>query len=211
MAEGEGPVGDLISAIVAGDDPAVRDLLAAHPDLTMAQMGAGATRAEARAYFIDEIRHYVYAGDTALHIAAAAHSPDFVSALTSAGADVRAANRRGAQPLHYAVDGGPNAPRWDPVAQAETVRLLIAAGADPNAVDKGGTTPLHRAIRNRCASAVETLLALGADADRPNGRGSMPMQLARWTTGKSGSGSAAAKEQQVRIVQLLDAQEASRR
>ena len=34
--------------------------------------------------------------------------------LVDAGADVEASNRRGAQALHYAVDGGPGSPRWAP-------------------------------------------------------------------------------------------------
>lgn len=42
----------------------------------------------------------MYAGDTALHLAAAAHQPDLVRTLLQMGADVDAANRRGAQPLH---------------------------------------------------------------------------------------------------------------
>ena len=62
---------------------------------------------------------------------------------------------------------------------------------------------LHRAVRNRCAAAVEVLLIGGADPARDNGRGSTPMKLAEMTTGKGGSGSAAAKEQQAEIVRLL--------
>ncbi len=183
-------------------------LLAANPELATARVKAGATRAQAKDYFFEEISHYVYAGDTALHLAAAAHSPDFVEVLVAAGSDVSTVNRRGAQPLHYAVDGGPNGPHWDPVAQADTIGHLLDAGADPNAGDKGGTTPLHRAIRNRSAAAVEVLLARGADALRPNGRGSTPWQLANWTTGKGGSGSAAAKAQQAEILRLLEAHDA---
>ena len=204
MASGSSALDGLIAAIAGGDRSLARQLLAADQDLARARVAVGATRAEARAHFIDDIGHYVYAGDTALHIAAAAHSPDLVPALAAAGADVGAANRRGAQPLHYAVDGGPNSAAWDPDAQAATVRCLLEAGADPNAVDRGNVTPLHRAIRNRCAAAVEVLLANGADVRRPNGRGSMPWQLAQWTTGKGGSGSDAAKEQQTRILRLLE-------
>ena len=33
----------------------------------------GASRQDPRPYFLIPIRHYVYAGDTALHVAAAAH------------------------------------------------------------------------------------------------------------------------------------------
>ena len=43
-----------------------------------------------------------------------------------------ARNRRGAEPLHYAVDGVPGSRSWDPAAQAATVASLIDAGADPN-------------------------------------------------------------------------------
>ena len=124
--------------------------------------------------------------------------------LLSAGADVGAGNRRGAQPLHYAVDGGPGSPTWNPVAQADTVACLIASGADPNAVDKGGVTPLHRAVRNRCADAGRALLDGGADARRTNSRGSTPWQLATWTTGRGGVGSAESKAQQEEIVALLE-------
>jgi hypothetical protein len=57
---------------------------------------------------------------------------------------------------------------------------------------------------------VEVLLAHGADAQRPNGRGSTSVQLATWTTGKGGSGSEAAKQQQVQILRLLEADAATR-
>jgi hypothetical protein len=195
----------LIAAIAAGDEVTCGRLLAERPDLAQARVKVGATRAESTDYWLDEIGHYVYAGDTALHVVAAAHAADLVGALTAAAADVGAANRRGAQPLHYAVDGGPNSRHWDPAAQSETIRCLLEAGADPNGIDRGGVTPLHRAIRNRCAAAVDVLLAHGADAQRPNGRGSTAWQLANWTTGKGGSGSDAAKEQQAEILRLLKA------
>jgi hypothetical protein len=208
MAAADSGLDGLIAAVIARDEPAVGELLAASPELAQARVTTGATRAEASPHFHDGIGHYIYAGDTALHVAAAAHAPGLVSRLTEAGADVGAANRRGAQPLHYAVDGGPNGPRWDPVSQSDTIGRLLDAGADPNATDKGGTTPLHRAIRNRSAAAVEVLLERGADALRPNGRGSTAWQLANWTTGKGGSGSAAAKAQQAEIKRLLEAHDA---
>ena len=208
LATGHPGLARFIEVVVAGDRVTFDELLAADPELATVRVKAGATREQAENYFFDEILHYVYAGDTALHMAAAAHRPDYVQALVEAGSDVGTANRRGAQPLHYAVDGGPNGPHWDPVSQSDTIERLLDAGADPNATDKGGTTPLHRAIRNRSAAAVEVLLARGADAQRPNGRGSTAWQLANWTTGKGGSGSAAAKAQQAEIQRLLEAYEA---
>ena len=126
-----------------------------------------------------------------------------VPRLIATGANVRARNRRGAEPLHYAVDGRPGACRWNPPAQAATVARLIEAGADPNATDKSGVTPLHRAVRTRCAAAVKALLEGGADPRRKNNSGSTPMLLATQNTGRGGSGSSEAKAQQELIVQLL--------
>jgi 5-enolpyruvylshikimate-3-phosphate synthase len=64
---------------------------------------------------------------------------------------------------------------------------------------------LHRAVRTRCAAAVEALLSHGADINARNNSGSTPLTLARLTTGRGGSGSVAAKEQQQQILQLLAA------
>ena len=83
------------------------------------------------------------------------------------------------------------------------VACLIAAGADPNSADKSGVGPLHRAVRTRCASAVRALLAHGAAARGRNGSGSTPLHLAVQNTGRGGSGSAAAREQQKEIIVLL--------
>lgn len=200
----------LVRTIAAGDEAVALRLLAASPALTHARVVAGATRQAAKDSFLDEIGHYVYAGDTALHVAAAAYRPALVERLIAAGADVRARNRRGAEPLHYAVDGQPDSSWWNPRAQAATVACLIAAGADPNAVDKSGVAPLHRAVRTRCAAAVQALLDGGADARRVNASGSTPIQLATLTTGRGGSGSAASKTQQAEIVRLLEQHGAAR-
>ncbi len=68
----------------------------------------------------------------------AAHHEAITRKLLASGADVRAKNRRGAQPIHYAADGVPGSRAWDPAGQGATVAALIAAGADPNALDKSG-------------------------------------------------------------------------
>lgn len=194
----------LVGAIVAGDRATESRLLTSSPELASARVVNGATREQAEEWFLEEIAHYVYAGDSALHVAAAAYRLETVRQLVSLGADVGARNRRGAQPLHYAADGTPGTPAWNPSAQAETVTALIEAGADPNAVDKSGVTPLHRAVRTRCATAVRALLEGGADPKLTNGSGSTPLHLARSATGRGGSGSAEGKEQQAEIVRLLE-------
>jgi Ankyrin repeats (many copies) len=193
----------LIESIVEDDAAAALRLLATSPELAKAHSSSGATRQAAKENWFDGINHYLYAGDTALHIAAAAYRLKMVRRLITLGADVRAANRRGAEPLHYAVDGQPGSPAWSPRAQAAMVTSLIEAGADPNAIDKSGVSPLHRAVRTRCATAVRALLEGGADAWRKNKSGSTPMQLATQTTGRSGSGSAEAKAEQEKIKRLL--------
>lgn len=147
------------------------------------------------------IGHYIYKGDTALHFAAAAYRPRMVDQLVKAGANVRSRNRRGGEPLHAAAFGSPGSERWDPAAQAATIVSLIKAGADPNAANMDGATPLHRAVR--------TLLENGADRNRRNKSGSRAVDLARQTTGRSGSGSAEAKVQQVEILARLAAEDES--
>src|ERR1700727_307091 len=111
----------LVRAIVADDAATTSRLLATSGSLASAQAAEGATREAATDYYLAGIGHYLYAGDTALHIAAAAYRPPVVPQLSALGADVGARNRGGAQPLHYAADGSPGSPRWDPGAQAATV------------------------------------------------------------------------------------------
>ncbi len=194
----------LLRAIATGDEPRASRLLAASPRLAVDASSVGATRSSSQSYFIEEIAHHVYEGDTALHVAAAAYRTDIAKELVRNGADVSASNRRGAQPLHYASVGQPASETWDPKAQANVITYLLRAGADPNAPDKSGVTPLHRAVRTRCAAAVRVLLAHGADPKRKNGSGSTPIQLAHHNTGRSGSGSVAAHEQERKIIHLLE-------
>jgi hypothetical protein len=194
----------LFRAIAAGDLAGAARLLAASPTLAIAQLEEGATRQRSTDYFFTEIQHYVYAGDTALHVAAASYQPEIARALIAGGADVSAKNRRGAQPLHYAADGAPGAANWNPDAQAATVTYLIKGGADPGAVDNSGVAPLHRGVRTRCAAAVSALLAGGADPRQPNRNGSTPLGLATQNTGRGGTGTPESKAEQGEIVRLLD-------
>ena len=78
--------------------------------------------------------------------------------LIEAGASVRARNRRGAEPLHYAANGIPGRANWDPGAQHAVIECLIARGADPNACDHSGVAPLHRAVRTRCSATPRSVI-----------------------------------------------------
>src|SRR4051812_6068784 len=92
---------DFVRDAVSGDIDAVSQQLAAISSLATAAAEVGATRQKASDYFFSDIGHYLYAGDTALHMAAAAFRRPMAELLVSHGADCRARNRRGAQPLHY--------------------------------------------------------------------------------------------------------------
>jgi hypothetical protein len=128
---------DFVRVIVSGDGSVAAKMLDASP--LLAKVRAGATRQAFKQHFFDRILHCMYEGDTALHVAAAAYQSVIVEKLITIGADVRARNRRGAEPLHDAVDGGPGLPAWNPSAQSKIIARLIRAGADPNARDRTGS------------------------------------------------------------------------
>jgi len=190
---------DFLRVVVDGDIDEVSRRLAGSPVLATTTSDAGASRQNPSAFFFADIAHYLYAGDTALHMAAAAFRRPVAELLVAYQADCRARNRRSAEPLHYAADAN----RWNPTAQAATIEYLVSIGADPNAVDRGGVTPLHRAVRTRSLPAVRALLDGGANPRKPNKTGSTPLHLAVQTTGRGGSGSPQAREQQAGIVRLL--------
>src|SRR6266850_3384604 len=161
----------LFAAILDDDRARVKELLA--KDAALARATAKAAQHESR------IAHWVYAGDTALHIAAAGYRLEIAKMLLAAGADAGAAkNHRSSQPLHYAADGYLESATWDAKRQVRMIDVLLKAGADLHARDKNGATPLHRAVRTRCAAVVNYLLNAGSDATLRNKPGSTPFHLA---------------------------------
>jgi ankyrin repeat protein len=203
MANSDHELMSLVPLILRGEADKVAEAIAATPVLAAACFQAGASRASEKPYFLQQIGRYIYAGDTALHIAAAAYQVAIVEQLIGAGADVRARNRFGYNPLHAAAAGNPGSQSWNPAQQAATIRALVKAGVDPDSTDKRGVTPMHIAVRTRCALAVETLLENGADPARRNKNNSDALVLAVNATGRGGSGSPEAKREQQRILQLL--------
>lgn len=150
------------------------------------------------------ISHWIYAGDTLLHLAAAGYRVEIVRLLLGAGADPNASgNMRRSSPLHYAADGCITGPAWDQRRQVETIQCLLNHGANLHLRDLNGATPLHRAVRTRCAAAVRCLLEAGADPRARNKPGSTPFHLAVQNTGRGGSGTAAAINAQREIIQVF--------
>ena len=186
----------LVKAILDDDRARVKELLK--------QNAALATAGAAQARYESSIAHWIYAGDSALHVAAAGCRVEIAKLLLDAGAEVGAAmNHRRSQPLHYAADGYLENPNWDAARQVRMIELLLKAGADIHAQDKNGATPLHRAVRTRCAGAVKALLNAGADATLRNKPGSTAFHLAVQNTGRGGSGAEKAKAAQREIIQAF--------
>jgi ankyrin repeat protein len=190
-------IATLLTAILKDDRPQVKSLLKADRELTTGRI------AEPHLYE-SEIYHWMYAGDTALHLAAAGYRVEIVRMLLAAGADPNAAaNHRRSGPLHYAADGFITGPAWNADRQLKTIRCLLEAGSEIHAQDKNGATPLHRAVRTRCAAAVQCLLQAGADPTVRNKSGSMPFHLAVQNTGRGGSGEDEAKTAQRQIIEAF--------
>jgi hypothetical protein len=114
---------ELLAAIVADEAGAMR-LVRATPGIAHARV--------VDEHLVEDVPHQLYAGDTALHLAAAALRPLTVAALLEAGADANAENRRGATALQYACDARPRAGKTE-------------YGADPRAKDTNGNVPRIRA------------------------------------------------------------------
>ena len=186
----------LLTAILDDDRATVKELLKKNPHLS--------TFAITEARHESGIAHWLYVGDTALHVAAAGYRVEIAKMLLAAGADPNAdKNHRRSQPLHYAADGYLENPAWNAPRQVAMIRLLLDAGADLHAQDKNGATPLHRAVRTRCAAAVACLLEAGGDATVQNKPGSTPFHLAVQNTGRGGSGAEQAKTAQREIIQAF--------
>jgi ankyrin repeat protein len=186
---------ELLRAILDDNRATVEGLLTADASLVAARVS------ESKLYD-EKIFHWLYAGDTALHLAAAGYREKIVRLLLASGADPNASmNMRHSGPLHYASDGYINGPDWDPERQVQTIERLLVAGAEVNAQDKNGAAPLHRAVRTRCAAAVRLLLRAGGDPTMRNKPGSTAFHLAVQNTGRGGSGTDEARAAQREIIE----------
>ena len=111
----------MIAAIVDDDVGAVKRLL-------QADAGLATRLIRNPKLHTSGIFHWIYVGDTALHVAAAGYRVEIVRLLLASGADPNAAqNRRRSSPLHYAADGFITGPAWDAQRQVATIRRLLDA------------------------------------------------------------------------------------
>ena len=107
----------LLTAILEDNRLTAKQLLENDPSL------ATSTVKDARLYE-SQIYHWLYAGDTALHLAAAGYRIEIARLLLAAGAPANSMeNHRRSGPLHYASDGFISAPTWDETSAGKHDRL----------------------------------------------------------------------------------------
>jgi ankyrin repeat protein len=101
-------------------------------------------------------------GDTAIHLAAMANDPKYLTLLLARAADPNARNgTTEAPPLFSALKGRRDA-QFD---------ALLAAGADPNTTDRVGNTALHQAAKYNDVRSALVLLRAGTDPAARNAQG----------------------------------------
>ena len=111
------------------------------------------------------------AGNTSLHLVAAACSLQGLDLLIQHGADLDAQDAEGRSALHIvcAASGGPDLPE-------DLVRRLLLAGSNPNLADYNGSTPLHVAAATGREACLQMLLEGGA-VSQLNNAGDTPLHI----------------------------------
>lgn len=107
-------------------------------------------------------------GQTALHFAASKSNLETARKLIAHKAVARVKDKRGQLALHRAAAVG-NVP---------IVKLLLENRSAINATDIDGMTALAHAICEGHGDAALALLKAGAEADKRDGRGTLPIDLA---------------------------------
>ncbi|KAG8173430.1 hypothetical protein JTE90_010365 [Oedothorax gibbosus] len=104
---------------------------------------------------------------TILHVVSSMDSKlaeEYVDLLLGGGANPNIKDDKGKIPLHY--------------ASYNNIGSLIKAGADPNMEDNEERTPLHSAAGVGDEKSVSTLLEHGANSNKKNKQGKIPLQVA---------------------------------
>ena len=111
-------------------------------------------------------------GRTALHYATSSQFTNVstVQALINKGANVKAVDKAGLNPLHMCVLPTVLVPVMEEEDEfpekagvCDVIQLLASAGLDVNSTDSAGFTPLHFALREKDVAVITKLLQLGAD------------------------------------------------
>lgn len=181
---------EIFSAISAGDQDRVKELVAQHPDVARARNQAGVSalmqaRYENKPEMVAQLRNS--AGELDVFEAAALGDNARLHALLAKDrALVKAQSSDGFTPLHLACFFGQlgaaetlinhqadlNAVSPNRIAvihsaaasgNAALVKLVLQAGANPNLQQQGGYTALHEAAMHNSVERAQALLDAGAD------------------------------------------------
>jgi ankyrin repeat protein len=119
-------------------------------------------------------------GKARLASAAFGHHADAVEFLVSVGARADARDSDGGTPLHAICWQGEYSDEETNQACERIIRVLVEAGVSVDAEDRGGQTAMHEAAAGDWgnATAIRTLLALGAAVDPADKQGVTPLMLA---------------------------------
>jgi len=195
-------------AMAAGDEEAVRELVAWRPELAAERDAEGLSAVRTAAYRgADGIVAVLLEANPALDVfdaAAVGRTRGLAELVDAEPGLVRTWSADGFTPLHLAAFFGHgdaaklliecgsdvNAVARNPELQVtplhsaaagghtEIVKVLLEHGADVNARQGGGFTPLHSAAQNDDRESVEALLEAGADPSLESDEGKTPADLA---------------------------------
>ena len=201
---GENPtVFALLAELATLTDPSADQFLEDSPDVASLEDSLGAMNE-----LLDMLKARDRHGLRPLHVAARFNdSPQVVTALAEAGADVHALTVHEYNALHVVAgygrspavvaalvglgadlngrdtsDGTPLHVAASTSDAPAVVKALIDAGANLEARDQKGRTPLHRAYDRfyRSAEVIDVLNDAGADAEARDSRGRTPSELGHW-------------------------------
>jgi ankyrin repeat protein len=157
---------DIHQAARDGDVDAVRQMLAANPELvqsvdeeqrTPLYLAAGTDSAELVEVLMAadaDVNAQTRGGDTPLHLAVLRGSPEVVEAILQEDPDLNVQNSYGRTPLLYVARE---------TGDAETATRLLDAGAEINVLDRFGASPLELAAWRGFEPLVDLLLERGAE------------------------------------------------
>ena len=165
----------LVRLIAAGDTAIALQIIAARPRLARAVFSQDATRKDCNTYYLDAIGCYIYAGDSAPYVAAAAYQHMVVDALLAAAG----MHENGAAPSRSM----PPPPGWTPVTSSP--QQVLRAGSSTSLRMSAAISPCTRHPGQRVSHDMSRSVKPRATPTRSAYR---PLQSVATTFSRASSG-----------------------